>query len=90
MTQQRHADLSPGNIHRIHQWAVADNTARDALVVGSRDVGKVCKVGASLYWLSSVSPNVWSEMGGGGTGNIDGGTAVTTYETITNLDGGGV
>ncbi len=90
MTQQRHADLSVGNIHKINQWSVADTTVRDALSVTARDIGKVCKVGSDLYWLSSVSPNVWSNMGGGGgLTNLDGGAAATVYETASNLDGGG-
>ena len=74
MSQFQHKNLSPGNIHGIVNWVVADLAARDALVVNADDIGKVVKVGAAtLYWLSSVTPVTWSEMGGGG-GTVPSGT----------------
>lgn len=93
MIQFQHKNLSPGNIHGIVNWVVVDLAARDALVVTAEDIGKVVKVGAAtLYWLSSVTPVTWSEMGGGGgtvpsgTGGIfDGGSR---FETGSLYDGG--
>lgn len=92
MTYQ-HNKLKSGNIHTIVNWNVATLIDRDALLVTADDIGKVVKVGtATLFWLSGISPNTWSEMGGGGgtvpsgTGGIfDGGDRLSTDSTY---DGG--
>lgn len=90
MTQQRHADLHPGNIHGLIQWNRATTVLRDAIAVTVDDVGKVCRVGDTMYWLAAVSPAVsWLELGTGGVTNIDGGSAASIAPITENLDGGG-
>ncbi len=93
MRQFQHYNLSPGNIHGIVNWEFADLAERDAEVVTEQDLNKVCKVGAgTLFWLSSVSPVTWSEMGGGsgtvpsGTGGIFDGGSRLSVDSI--YDGG--
>jgi hypothetical protein len=68
-----HKSLPVSQIHRIHNWEVADNTARDAIPVTADDIGKVSFVtgDSKFYALSDNSPMTWAELGGSGSGSGD-------------------
>lgn len=71
-----HSNATVGNIHPAHNWAVADATARSALVPVLADVGKLCwqQNDGSLWILSDDSPVTWMQVGG---------VATTPYELPT-------
>ena len=90
----QHPDIRPvsgdatAGIHVIHQWEVANNTARDALSLVADDIGRVCRVGSSAPYTFFVLTNntgpVWSELGGSGGGAVDsvfGRTGVVTAQS---------
>lgn len=58
-----------GGIHTPFNWVVADEAARDALVVSAADIYKACwQVDTgSIYILTNHSPVTW-EAGSGGSG----------------------
>lgn len=62
------------SVHRPYNWVVADETARDALVVTADDVHKIALQldDASVWTLTDDSPMTWAQVGGGG------GAAITT------------
>jgi len=69
MTVARHKDQGPNEgIHVIHNWDVADATARLALSVVAADVGKVAyqQSDATFWVLASVTPVTWAEITAGG------------------------
>lgn len=85
-----HSNIAEGDMHFIQQWTVADTTARDALSVAAADVGKVCEVGAAgaektFYILADDSPMTWTEIGGGGAGDVVG-PASATDNAIVRFD----
>lgn len=69
---KEHALSTLGNRHAIHNWEVADATARDALVVTTTDVGKIAwKQDDNTFWfLADDSPMTWEELSGGGGGAV--------------------
>jgi hypothetical protein len=82
-----HENAVVGDIHYIQNWSVADNTARDALVVTTADVGKVCQVtGTSTYYLlTDDSPMTWASLAAGGGDVVGPGSA--TDNAIVRFDG---
>ena len=92
MANAFHKDQGPAEgIHVIHNWDVADATARNAIVVVAADVGKVCRQqdNGVFYLLDSVGPTTWVPMvGATGTGAPTFGavlitpTAETAYASI--------
>jgi hypothetical protein len=82
-----HENAVVGDIHYIQNWSVADNTARDALVVIPADVGKVCQVtGTSTYYLlTDDSPMTWASLAAGGGDVVGPGSA--TDNAIVRFDG---
>lgn len=75
-----HKDSILGDRHPIHNWSVADATAKAALVLASTDVGKVLyQVDTGEYQiLASVGPAVWSVITG--TEAASGGKEVLTAD----------
>lgn len=69
-----HRNTATESVHIIHAWAVADNTARDALTLASSDIGRVCRVGSSapytFYVLTNNTGPAWSSIGSG-AGSIE-------------------
>lgn len=92
-----HKNITAGDVHYIQNWSVTDTTARDALVVTSADVGKVCEVGAAgankaYYILSDDSPMTWMAIGGGSgtvtsvtSANADATVATTTTTPVITI-----
>ena len=82
----KNATIAEG-IHIIHNWEFIDNSARDAYVYTSTDVGKVCKVGTTWFVVSSITPT-FIEIGGssGGNGTVIGPSS-TTDNAIARWDG---
>lgn len=81
-----------GEIHQIHQWAVANAAARAALVLVSTDIGKVCKqndINEFFVLVNNVGP-IWSSLNPAVVGTSDmfsiltaAEIAVTTTATLT-------
>lgn len=60
-----HKDVGSGDVHRVHNWDVADIAARDALVVVPTDVGKIVRVQSEqqFYMLFDDAPVTWNTIG---------------------------
>ena len=58
-----HKLMMTGDIHAPFGWNVASATARAALVVGARDIGRLAKQAddGSVWELKSVGPAVWGQ-----------------------------
>lgn len=89
-----HRTLGPGEIHRVHDYVVANAAARTALSVVEADVGKVCRQSDdnSFWILARVTGGVlWTQIGG--TSGGGGGTTVTYGAPVsvgtTNAEGTG-
>lgn len=83
-----HKNITTGDVHYIHNWSVADNTARDALTVAATDVGKVCQVTgtSSYYLLTNDSPMTWFDLTStAGIGDVVG-PASATDNAIVRFD----
>lgn len=67
-----HKDVASGDIHRMHNWDVADLAERDALVVVAADVGKVARVAADqqFYMLFDHDPVTWNTIGTPGSSSF--------------------
>lgn len=63
-----HSAIGLGDNHSIHNWEVADEAARLALVVVAADVGKVCLQTDSraFHLLVSDAPMQWEVLGSSG------------------------
>lgn len=86
-----HKDAVIGDIHVIHNWAVANVAARNALSVSSADVGKIAKLDdGTFHLLTSASPVTWLQLGSGGGGTPSGRETLTAartyYVSPTGLD----
>ena len=58
-----HEVIPPGEIHAPHNWVVADEAARLALVVTDADLGKYCwqRSDESEWFLIGHTPAVWKQ-----------------------------
>lgn len=58
-----HEVIPPGEIHAPHNWVVADEAARLALVVTAADLGKYCwqREGEGEWFLIGHTPAVWKQ-----------------------------
>lgn len=74
MVSGNHTKVPAGYIHRIPNWDVADETARDALVVTADDIGKVAwQQDDDTFWmLADDTGPTWVGLGGGGGGGGSG------------------
>lgn len=61
-----HKNAPLGDVHIVHNWAVADAVARAALSVVTADIGKVCwqQNNDSFWFLKNTTPT-WVSMGTG-------------------------
>lgn len=68
-----HALAALGQRHAVHDWVVADATARGALTLAATDIGKVAwqQDDNSLWFLVDDSPATWEQMNGGGGSYTD-------------------
>lgn len=59
----KHEVIPPGEIHAPHNWVVADEAARLALVVTAADLGKYCwqRAGEGEWFLIGHTPAVWKQ-----------------------------
>lgn len=60
-----HHEAPLGDIHKLHNWDVADPAALAALVVVAGDVGKVARVISTLQFfvlLATGTPNTWAQL----------------------------
>jgi len=59
-----HRDLTPEDIHVIHAWSVADETARLALTPAASDVGRVAfQLDTRSLWVCvNHSPVSWRRL----------------------------
>lgn len=64
-----HKNINIGDVHKIHNWVVANTTELNALVVTSQDIGKVAwqTDTDTFYVLTNNSPITWGSFGGSGT-----------------------
>lgn len=85
----QHRELSPPNIHGVVSFVFATTGERDSRTYEEHEEGMICRVllDERLYWLADYSVPEWKELGGGGSINLDGGEADTTYYAAT-VDGG--
>ena len=58
-----HEVIPPGEIHAPHNWRVADETERLALIVTEADLGKYCwqRADETEWFLISFDPIVWKQ-----------------------------
>ena len=58
-----HEVIPPGEIHAPHNWRVADETERLALIVTEADLGKYCwqRADETEWFLISFDPVVWKQ-----------------------------
>ena len=58
-----HEVIPPGEIHAPHNWRVADETGRLALIVTEADLGKYCwqRADETEWFLISFDPVVWKQ-----------------------------
>lgn len=82
-----HEVIPPGEIHAPHNWVVADEAARLALVVTAADLGKYCwqRAGEGEWFLIGHMPAVWKQhigpTGADGAPGADGDAADIAGET---------
>lgn len=83
-----HRSIVVGDNHILHNWDVADATARNALAVLASDIGKAARqTGDSSFWVltNNVGP-VWKELTGIPTADfIDFNTAATPAGAVARL-----
>ena len=58
-----HEVIPPGEIHAPHNWRVADETERLALIATEADLGKYCwqRADETEWFLISFDPVVWKQ-----------------------------
>lgn len=71
MPDAQHRDAPLGQVHRVHNWQVATQAAREGLALTSADVGKVCMqtdtVPSTFWLLARVTGGVsWINLGAQG------------------------
>lgn len=64
-----HKNITLGEVHKIHNWEVANSTARLALSLTDADIGKVAwQLDDDSYWaLKDNSPLAWNPIGKDGS-----------------------
>jgi len=84
-----HKNITLGEIHKLHNWEVANQTARLALVVTSADIGKVAwQTDNDTYWvLKDDSPLLWNSIGKDGAPlqSLDFDTATVAASAVGRL-----
>ena len=82
-----HEVIPPGEIHAPHNWRVADETERLALIVTEADLGKYCwqRAGETEWFLIGHTPAVWKQhIGPAGADGAQGPAGTTTWGGITD------
>lgn len=78
-----HEVIPAGEIHAPHNWVVADEAARLALVVTEADLGKYCwqRAGETEWFLIGHTPAVWKQhVGPTGADGAPGADGASAYE----------
>lgn len=85
-----HEVIPPGEIHAPHNWVVADEAARLALVVTEADLGKYCwqRAGESEWFLIGHTPAVWKQhIGPAGADGAPGADGADGAQGPAGVDG---
>lgn len=65
--EKKHRELRPADgVHALHAFECANRTARNNLLIGPLDVGKVAlELDSTTFWVvRSANPTIWAPVGG--------------------------